>query len=192
MAYVSQQDKKELAPAIKKVLSKYGMKGSISIRNHSTLQVTLQSGAIDFKDYSHGDGYIQVNTYHIDAHYSGKAKAFLNELLDAMKGPKYFNNDDAMTDYFHRSHYTDINVGKWNKPYFLQETAKKAPKKPVQASKTIKVPANATISNAAENIARMSNAERDKLVNDLIASYPNLADEMLTKIGFGLMDVDYD
>jgi hypothetical protein len=154
--------------------------------------VTLQSGAIDFKDYSHGDGYIQVNTYHIDAHYSGKAKAFLNELLDAMKGPKYFNNDDAMTDYFHRSHYTDINVGKWNKPYFLQETAKKAPKKPVQASKTIKVPANATISNAAENIARMSNAERDKLVNDLIASYPNLADEMLTKIGFGLMDVDHD
>jgi len=192
MAYVSQADKKELAPAIKKVLSKYGMKGSISIRNHSTLQVTLQSGAIDFKDYSHGDGYIQVNTYHIDAHYSGKAKAFLNELLDAMKGPKYFNNDDAMTDYFHRSHYTDINVGKWNKPYFLQETAKKAPKKPVQASKTIKVPANATISNAAENIARMSNAERDKLVNDLIASYPNLADEMLTKIGFGLMDVDHD
>ena len=192
MAYVSQQDKKELAPAIKKVLSKYGMKGSISSRNHSTLQVTLQSGAIDFKDYSHGDGYIQVNTYHIDAHYSGKAKAFLNELLDAMKGPKYFNNDDAMTDYFHRSHYTDINVGKWNKPYFLQETAKKASKKPVQASKTIKVPANATISNAAENIARMSNAERDKLVNDLIASYPNLADEMLTKIGFGLMDVDHD
>ena len=192
MAYVSQQDKKELAPAIKKVLSKYGMKGSISIRNHSTLQVTLQSGAIDFKDYSHGDGYIQVNTYHIDSHYSGKAKAFLNELLAAMKGPKYFNNDDAMTDYFHRSHYTDINVGKWKKPYFLQETAKKAPKKPVQASKTIKVPANATISNAAENIARMSNAERDKLVNDLIASYPNLADEMLTKIGFGLMDVDHD
>ena len=192
MAYVSQDDKAKLAPAIKKVLSKYGMKGSISIRHHSTLQVTLQSGAIDFKDYSHGDGYIQVNTYHIDSHYSGKAKAFLNELLAAMKGPKYFNNDDAMTDYFHRSHYTDINVGKWNKPYFLQNTAKKASKKPVQASKVIKVPANATISNAAENIARMSNAERDKLVNDLIASYPNLADEMLTKIGFGLMDVDHD
>ena len=192
MAYVSQQDKKELAPAIKKVLSKYGMKGSISIRNHSTLQVTLQSGAIDFKDYSHGDGYIQVNTYHIDSHYSGKAKAFLNELLAAMKGPKYFNNDDAMTDYFHRSHYTDINVGKWNKPYFLQETAKKAPKKPVQASKTIKVPAKATFSNAVEDVARMTNAERDKFVEGMIASYPNLADDLLTKFGFGLMDVDHD
>ena len=207
MAYVSQADKKALAPAIKKVLSKYGMKGSISIRHHSTLQVTLQSGAIDFKDYSHGDGYIQVNTYHIDSHYTGKAKAFLNELLAAMKGPKYFNNDDAMTDYFHRSHYTDINVGKWNKPYFLQNTAKKASKTVVKASKTtsfngwtpeviqgskgsIKVPANATISNAVESVARMSNAERDKFVDDMIASYPNLADDLLTKIGFGLMDND--
>ena len=192
MAYVSQAMKKELAPGIKAVLKKYKMKASIGVKHHSTLCVNIKEGAIDFGEYSHGDGYIQVNVYHIDSHYEGKTKNFLNELLAAMKGPKYFNNDDAMTDYFHRSHYTDINVGKWNKPYFLQETAKKASKKPVQASKTIKVPANATISNAAENIARMSNAERDKLVNDLIASYPNLADEMLTKIGFGLMDVDHD
>ena len=192
MAYVSQEDKAKLAPQIKKVLSKYGMKGSISIRHHSTLVVTLQSGAIDFKDYSHGDGYIQVNTYHIDSHYTGKAKNFLNELLAAMKGPNYFNNDDAMTDYFHRSHYTDINVGKWNKPYFLQKTAKKAPKKPVQASKTIKVPAKATFSNAVEDVARMTNAERDKFVEDMIASYPNLADDLLTKFGFGLMEVEND
>ena len=192
MAYVSQKDKAELAPAIKKVLSKYGMKGSISIRHHSTLQVTLQSGSIDFGEYTHGDGYIQVNTYHIDSHYKGKAKAFLNELLDAMKGPKYFNNDDAMTDYFHRSHYTDINVGRWNKPYFLQNTAKKAPKKPVQASKTIKVPARASISDAAEGVARMTAKEQDKFVDDIVTRYPNLADALLTKIGFGLMDVDHD
>ena len=61
MAYVSQQDKAKLAPQIKKVLNKYGMKGSISIRHHSSLVVTLQSGAIDFGEYTHGDGYIQVN-----------------------------------------------------------------------------------------------------------------------------------
>ena len=125
MAFVSKQDKTELAPEIKKVLSKYGMKGSISIRNHSTLQVTLQSGAIDFKDYSHGDGYIQVNTYHIESHYQGKAHKFLTELLAAMKGPGWFDKSDSMTDYFHLSHYTDINVGRWNKPYFLQNTSTK-------------------------------------------------------------------
>ncbi len=191
MAYVSQEDKAKLAPEIKKVLSKYGMKGSISIRHHSTLVVTLQSGAIDFKDYSHGDGYIQVNTYHIDSHYTGKAKAFLNELLDAMKGPNYFNNDDAMTDYFHRSHYTDINVGKWNKPYFLQETAKKAPKKPVQLSKSIKLPKNATISDTAETVARMTAKEQDRFVEDIVSRYPNLADTLLTKLGYGLMDTEH-
>ena len=118
MAYVSQADKKELAPAIKDVLKKYKMKASISINNHSTLCVNIKEGAIDFSDdFTHGDGYIQVNEYHIDRHYDGVKCDFFNELLAAMKGPKYFNNDDAMTDYFSRSHYTDINVGKWNKPY---------------------------------------------------------------------------
>ena len=187
MAYVSQKDKAKLAPEIKKVLSKYGMKGSISIRHHSSLVVTLQSGSIDFGEYTHGDGYIQVNTYHIDSHYRGKAKAFLTELLAAMKGPDYFNNDDAMTDYFHRSHYTDINVGRWNKPYFLQNTAKKASKKPVQASKNVIVTAKASISDAAEGVARMSNTERDKFVEDIVTRYPNLADSLMTKLGFGLM-----
>ena len=117
MAYVSQADKKELAPGIKAVFKKYNMKGSISIRNHSTLCVTVKSGAIDFNIR---DAYEDVNVYWIDTHYSGIERDFLNELLDAMKGPKYFNNDDAMSDYFHRSHYTDITIGTaWNKPYAL-------------------------------------------------------------------------
>ena len=118
MAYVSQADKKALAPAIKAVLNKYGMKGSISIRNHSTLCVTVKSGAIDFSEYMRGEAYIDVNPYWIDQHYAGIQRNFLNELLEAMKGPNYFNNDDIMTDYFHRSHYTDITIGTaWNKPY---------------------------------------------------------------------------
>ena len=37
MAYVSQEMKKSLAPAIKAVLKEFGMKGSISVNNHSTL-----------------------------------------------------------------------------------------------------------------------------------------------------------
>ena len=187
MAYVSQKDKAELAPAIKKVLSKYGMKGSISIRHHSTLVVTLQSGAIDFGEYTHGDGYIQVNVYHIERHYKGKAQKFLTELLAAMKGPGWFDKSDSMTDYFHVKHYCDINVGKYNKPYFLQNTAKKASKKPVQASKNVKVPVKASISDAAEGVARMTAKEQDKFVDDIVTRYPNLADSLMTKLGFGLM-----
>jgi hypothetical protein len=118
MAYVSQEMKKSLAPAIKAVLKEFGMKGSISVNNHSALCVNIKAGEIDFSgSYTHGDRYIQVNEYWIDEHYEGVAKKFLNKLLAAMKGPNYFNNDDAMTDYFHRSHYTSINVGKWNQPY---------------------------------------------------------------------------
>tara|TARA_B110000091_G_scaffold180401_1_gene197238 strand:+ start:470 stop:1123 length:654 start_codon:yes stop_codon:yes gene_type:complete len=213
MAYVSQDDKAKLAPAIKKVLNKYGMKGSISIRHHSTLVVTLQSGAIQF-EHSHGDGYTQVNVYHIESHYEGHAKAFLLELLAAMKGPSYFNNDDAMTDYFHRSHYTDINIGKWNKPYFLQDlhkpkkakVAKTASKKPIKASKTtsfngwtpeviqgsksIKLPTNSTITDGdtAEDLARMNNKELDKVVDRLVDSYPTLAELLMSRIGFAMLD----
>ena len=123
MAYVSQADKKRLAPAIKAVLKKYDMKGTIAVRNHRTLVVKLRSGRIDFAPYMHEhDQYIDVNVYWIDTHYNGVARDFLNELLDAMKGDEYFNDDDAMTDYFHRSHYTDIEVGAWNKPYVFMGT----------------------------------------------------------------------
>jgi len=125
MAYVSKQDKAELAPAIKAVLNKYDMKGSISVRHHSTLVVKIKQGAIDFGDYfTHGEGYIQVNEYWIDQHYTGVQRAFLNELLAAMKGTKYYNNDDAMVDYFDRSHYTDINIGAWDKPYAFAKGSK--------------------------------------------------------------------
>ena len=118
MAYISQQDKKDLAPAIKAVLKKYGMKGTISINHYSSLVVTIQSGILDFSGhFSHGDGYIQVNTYHIDSWYSGTIKRFLQDLLKAMKGTKWYNNSDAMTDYFDTAYYMDINIGKWNKPY---------------------------------------------------------------------------
>ena len=224
MAYVSQENKAELAPAIKKVLNKYGMKGSISIRHHSTLVVTLQSGAIQF-EHSHGDGYTQVNVYHIESHYEGHAKAFLLELLAAMKGPSYFNNDDAMTDYFHRSHYTDINIGKWNKPYFLQDlhkpkkakVAKTASKKLVKASKTTSfngwtpeviqgskgkpmtyvkfvegMNEKTTISDGdtAEDLARMNNKELDKVVDRLVDSYPTLAELLMSRIGFAMLDKD--
>ena len=119
MAYVSKQLKAELAPAIRAVLNNYNVKGTIAVRNHSTLVVNIKQGAIDFEDYSHGDGYIQVNTYWIDSHYKGAARDFLNELKAAMEGPGFYNNDDAMTDYFNRSHYIDINIGQWNKPYAL-------------------------------------------------------------------------
>ena len=115
MAYVSQDDKKKLAPAIKAVLKKYKVKASIAVRHHSTLVLNIKEGAVPFKPSDH----YQVNEYHYENHYADNPTlvSFLSELISAMKGPEYYNNDDAMTDYFDRSHYTDINFGKWDQPY---------------------------------------------------------------------------
>ena len=123
MAYISQQDKKDLAPAIKAVLKNYGMKGTIAINHYSSLVVNIQSGVLDFTDhFSHGDGYIQVNTYHIDSWYSGTIKRFLQDLVKAMKGNKWYDKSDAMVEYFDTAYYIDINIGKWNKPYVQTKT----------------------------------------------------------------------
>ena len=43
MAYMNQNLKAELAPGIKAVLKKYGMKGSIAVRHNMTLVVNIKS-----------------------------------------------------------------------------------------------------------------------------------------------------
>jgi len=112
MAYVSQEKKKELAPLIKAVLSKYAMKGSIAVDNHSSLVVNLKSGPLDF-----GSTNTHINPYWYQEHYTGKVKEFLTELIAAMKSGGWYNKSDIQTDYFNAAWYIDINVGKWNKPY---------------------------------------------------------------------------
>ena len=118
MSYMSQEKKKELAPRIKGVLKKYGVKGSIAVRHHSTLVINLKSGVINFKTQSE---HYQVNPYHVESQWTGVAKEFLLELLEAMKGEGtgWFDKSDIMTDYFHTAWYNDINIGQWNKPYQL-------------------------------------------------------------------------
>tara|TARA_S200000501_G_scaffold311965_1_gene302826 strand:- start:54 stop:407 length:354 start_codon:yes stop_codon:yes gene_type:complete len=115
---MSQEKKKELAPRIKGVLKKYGVKGSIAVRHHSTLVINLKSGVINFKAQSE---HYQVNPYHVESQWTGVAKEFLLELLEAMKGEGtgWFDKSDIMTDYFHTAWYNDINIGQWNKPYQL-------------------------------------------------------------------------
>jgi len=126
MAYVSQEMKKELAPQLKAVLKKYGMKGSIAVRHHMSLVCNIKSGKLDVLgalpvgEYGPRD-YVQVNPYWIEENYDdAKVVAFLSELKEAMEGPNFFCHDDSMTDYFHRSHYIDINVGQFDKPYILE------------------------------------------------------------------------
>ena len=126
MAYVNQAIKTKIAPKIKAICAKYKVKGSLSIRHHSTLVLTIKSGAIDFIGngnvtcgQANTSGYEQINPYHYGSHYSGKAKKFLQEVLAEMKGNEWYDNSDPQTDYFDIAYYVDINIGKWNKPYSI-------------------------------------------------------------------------
>ena len=142
MAYVSQELKSKLSPKIKAICKKHGVKASIAVRHHSTLVLNVKSGKIDFiENYIKTDAdkvaankmspdtiahirknqSLDVNTYWAHEHYSGKAKQFLTEMISAMKGPDFFDETDAQTDYFHCSHYIDINIGKWDKPYIVEK-----------------------------------------------------------------------
>jgi len=125
MAYMNQEKKAVIAAKLKPVLKKYGVKGTLSVRNHSSIVLNVKAGKVDFfKDY--GDLQdarkfgIQVNPYWFQDHFTGVSKSFLTEAFDALKSAGYYNNSNAQIDYFDTAYYYDINIGKWNKPYVLE------------------------------------------------------------------------
>lgn len=140
MAYISQERKAQLAPKIKSVLKKHGVKGSLSIHNHSTLVLKIKSGKIDFienfittnttKSYAtHMDAermrylrnkqHVSVNPYWYQEHFSGSALKFLKELMPALNDGNH-DNSDIQTDYFDVGWYVDVNIGTWDRPYHLE------------------------------------------------------------------------
>jgi hypothetical protein len=119
MAYMSQERKAQLAPAVKAILKKYGVKGSLSVDNHSGLTLTLKSGKIDFGSAEERFNN-QVNVYHIGNYFNGVAQKFLEEVKAAMSVGNW-NKSEIQYDYFDVGWYVYINIGKWNKPYVLEK-----------------------------------------------------------------------
>jgi hypothetical protein len=134
MAYVNQELKKQLQPAIIAICKKHGVKASLAVRHHSTLVLNIASGPIDFltqynertiarmteqdrlQFYDGPTTHIVVNEYHIAKHWTGPALAFLSEVIPAMNNGNH-DESDIMTDYFDVGWYISINVGQWDKPY---------------------------------------------------------------------------
>jgi hypothetical protein len=134
MAYMSQERKAEIAPVVKAICKKYGVKASIAVRHHSTLVLNIKSGAIDFiESYINGNphkmtdeaanrvrksGNIDVNPYWYQEHFTGVALDFMKEVFAAMNAGNH-DHSDIQSDYFNVGWYVDVNVGRWNKPYTL-------------------------------------------------------------------------
>lgn len=133
MAYMNQEMKAKLAPGIKAVFARYGIKGSISVDNHSSLVVTIKEGRLDLigeanrsnREYAERTGQrfyevkdnYQANAYRPTDYADNTVGRFFKELTAAMRGNLWYDRSDAMTDYFDTAYYLHINVGRWNRPY---------------------------------------------------------------------------
>ena len=136
MAYMNQERKAKLAPAIKEILKRYGVKGSLSVDNHMSLVLTIKSGKLDFiKDYnetvsaqpggfrlgSPAEKSLDINQFWYQDHFKNKKiLGFLREVLAAMNVGNH-DRSDIQTDYFDVGWYINVHVGKWNKPYILEK-----------------------------------------------------------------------
>lgn len=135
MAYMNVEHKRKIAELVKPILNKYGVKGTLSIRHHSTLVLNISRGKLDFIGnfnevgknihnlsdfgFSPAKNNIKVNEFHTDRDYSGDVAVFFTEILAVMNVDNW-NHSDIQSDYFNVGYYIDINVGKWDKPYVLE------------------------------------------------------------------------
>ena len=126
MAYMNQERKAKLAPAVKAICKKYGVKATLSVSNYSTLSLNISSGPVDFIKSSERTGanrgydYLEVNTYWYRDHFDGVARDFLSEVIPAMNVGNH-DRSDLMTDYFDVGWYVRVNIGRWDKPYVLEQ-----------------------------------------------------------------------
>jgi hypothetical protein len=115
MAYMNQETKKAIAPVVKNILKKYGLKGTLGVRHYSTLVLNITEGKINFLE-GQDRNYTSVNPYWFHEHFDGVAKDCLTEIITAMNNGNW-NNSRIEVDFFDIGWYIDVNIGKWGKPY---------------------------------------------------------------------------
>ena len=128
MAYISANDVKAIRNELKQAFPKWKFavrKGSGSL----SVDVAIMRGteAFDqaFANSYNGKRYAQVNQYWIKEHFqdAGERRALetINEIMHNAPGraggKAFYDNSDAMTDYFDTAFYTHLSIGKWDQEY---------------------------------------------------------------------------
>ncbi len=119
MSYISTEDVKKIRVALK---NEFGKKLKFGVRKSPSCHsvgVTIKSGTVDFSDIMRNTyDQVQVNHYHLQNY--GVHKSLFEKIVEIIKtapSKKWYNNSDAMIDYFDVAFYFDLNVGDWDKPY---------------------------------------------------------------------------
>ena len=189
MAYISTPEVRAIRQQLKEAFPQ--LKFGVSKQHHSPVDIIIKAGTVDFSDITDERGHAQINQYHLNR--TGRHQKMFEKMLKIIHtapasvpgGRAWFDDSDAMTDYFHTAFYYSISVGSWSDSYTC---SKPKPKKVARKPKAVKLPKQATISDAAESVARMNAKEQDKFVEDIVTRYPNLADTLMTKLGYGLLE----
>ena len=141
MAFISAEDVKHIRNELKKELPQY--KFSVVRDHHSSVTISLMK-CHAFKDHEYFDRYAQetkignlsdgehhqINQHWLEEFYGKENAKILDKIHVIAKtapakngGKVWYNDSDAMIDYFDIAYYIHINVGKWNKQYEIVEAA---------------------------------------------------------------------
>jgi hypothetical protein len=129
MAYISKEDVQAIRQELKAQFPKWKFavrKGSGSL----SVDVNIMQGTESFDDhFNNGRRYAQVNQYWIKDHFKDSSERqaieMINEIMHNAPGRAggrvFFDESDAMTDYFHTAFYTHLSIGKWDQDYTCVE-----------------------------------------------------------------------
>lgn len=128
MAYISATDVAAIRKELKEAFPKFKFavrKGSGSLSVDVVIQRATYSFDDAFAGSFQGKRYAQVNQYWIDEHFQdADERKFITKVNEIMHnapgragGKVYFDESDAMTDYFHTAFYTHLSIGQWDKEY---------------------------------------------------------------------------
>ena len=134
MAYMNQDKKKIIKANLDKILKPLGIKYSLRVLHHSKICCTIKSAPIDFvgnfnetmkasqawqelNDILKERDNVTVNPYWYQDHFTGESKEIIGKVLDALRSADYYDNSDAMVDYFDTAYYYGLSLGDYNTPF---------------------------------------------------------------------------
>ena len=85
----------------------------MNVYNFGQTKYSKDDDQLEYIDFRMSDNHYIFYTWE----HPITKKRYDYKTLNENRTIDYYNNSDSMTDYFDIAYYTDINIGKWNKPY---------------------------------------------------------------------------